>query len=114
MDVDLGPTAQLKVRLTPSARASLRQMARRRGTTMSAVLRELVIQSLAEPVAQEAPAQAGEALELQLHVLIAVEQVLALIESFLPEGPGAAARVQEEAALAAQRRLAGVVEGGQP
>ena len=50
--------------------------------------------------------------ELELHLLVAIEQVLALIESFLPEGPGAARGVLPAAVRAAQDRLDAAAEEG--
>ena len=50
--------------------------------------------------------------ELDLHLLVAIEQVLALMESFLPQGPGAARGVLPIAVRAAQDRLDAADEEG--
>ena len=50
--------------------------------------------------------------ELELHLLVAIEQVLALMESFLPQGPGAARGVLPIAVRAAQDRLDAADEEG--
>ena len=99
------------LRLPAGVLEQLASRASERGLTVTAVVRFLLADALAAP--QPAPAPVPRELrppELELHLLVAVEQVIALIESFLPQGKGAAAAVLAEAALAAQRRLAAIDE----
>ena len=99
------------VRFSESLWELVRSASRERGVAAAAVVRAAVADSLAAP--EPAPSATDQRLtapELELHLLIAVEQVIALIESILPEGEGAAGRVLAQAALAAQRRIAGEVD----
>ena len=97
---------EVLIRLPRELRSSVSDLAAVRGTSLAAAYRLLLDEALAARDKQATTARlvaAGQ--ELDLHVLIAVEQVIALMESFLPRGQGAARRVLPEAVLAAQRRL---------
>jgi hypothetical protein len=80
-----------------------------RGLSVSGLVRSLLADALSTPQpAPPAVPREHRSPELELHLLVAVEQVIALIESFLPQGKGAAEAVLAEAAIAAQRRLAAI------
>ena len=93
----------LYLRVTPEQANLLRERARRAGSSVAFAFREL-LQDQLEGRRDSSPLPAADP-ELQLHLLVAIEQVLLLVESILPEGPGAADKVLAEAAQAAQRRL---------
>lgn len=93
----------LHLRATEEQADLLRERARRAGSSLSSAFRTL-LQDQLEGRRSSSPSNLADQ-ELQLHLLVAVEQVLCLVESILPEGPGAAEKVLAEAAQAAQRRL---------
>jgi hypothetical protein len=107
------PKRMLHVRVEQSDYVRLQMLAQERRQSAAATLRSLLMTAMSSPSPTTRVTQSADGLELQLHVLVAVEQVIALIESFLPEGPGAAARTLEGAALSAQRRLAGELPGAE-
>ena len=80
------------------------------GIPMAPAIRRLIRESAFERPPASAPEPHTD-MELDIHLLVALEQVIALIESFLPEGSGAARRVLPEAVFAAQRRLAAADDG---
>jgi len=97
---------EVLIRLPRELRARVSDLATGRGTSLAAAYRLLLEEALAARARQVTKSRLVAAeQELDLHVLIAVEQVIALMESFLPRGQGAARRVLPEAVLAAQRRL---------
>jgi len=94
------------IRLPKAVRARIDELAMHVGMNQADVYRMLLDEGLAARARPAATPSLGTPdQELDLHVLIAVEQVIALMESFLPRGQGAARRVLPEAVLAAQRRL---------
>ena len=93
------------VRLPKAVRVRIDELATQLGMNQADVYRMLLDGGLAARARPVTPSLGTPEQELDLHVLIAVEQVIALIESFLPRGQGAARRVLPEAVLAAQRRL---------
>jgi len=97
---------EVLIRLPRELRTAVGELAGLQGKSLAATYRLLLDEALAAR-ARQATATGLVAVEqeLDLHVLIAVEQVIALMESFLPRGQGAARRVLPEAVLAAQRRL---------
>lgn len=94
------------VRLSEVEIAIARHQAAEREMTVAAWIRRLIRESDQAAVSRMSEKTDNSANELDIHLLVAVEQVIALIESFLPEGSGAARRLLPEAVLAAQRRLA--------
>ncbi len=102
----VAPFKEIHLRLTQEQKERLGEAARKRRTPLATTLRDLVDEALT-PDAEKAVTAMGEQ-ELVLHVLVAVEQVLLLVESILPEGPGAAEKVVADAAQAAQRRLSDI------
>ena len=82
-----------------------RRKARELDLPVAATIRRLIRESDQAPVKSVSNKFDNAAGELDLHLLVAIEQVLALMESFLPRGHGAARRVLPEAVLAAQRRI---------
>jgi hypothetical protein len=101
---------QVHVRLAPQELDLIEDVAEELGVPVSPAIRLLVglgIEARRAPVpVPTGPADTQAPTEMLLHLLVATEQVLALIESFLPEGPGAADAALPAAAFAAQRRLA--------
>lgn len=101
---------ELHIRLAPQEIDAVEDVARELGVPIAPTVRLLVglgIESRRRPAPTATEGRESErSTEMLLHLLVAVEQVLALIESFLPEGPGAADAARPAAALSAQRRLA--------
>ena len=100
----------IHVRLAPAELDIVEDLARELGTQIAPTARLLIglgIEARRKPAQPPpTPADSQPPTEMLLHLLVASEQVLALIESFLPEGPGAADAALPAAAFAAQRRLA--------
>ena len=110
-----GRNVSFHLRVPDHVWAEVRRRSAERGSPAASVVRSLLADALAAPEPPPAAVHPDASpAELQLHLLIAVEQVIALIESILPEGEGAAGRVLTPAALAAQRRIAGEVEVEEP
>jgi len=98
----------IHVRLAPAELDIVEDLARELGTQVAPTARLLIglgIEARRKP-APPPSADSQPPTEMLLHLLVASEQLLALIESFLPEGPGAADAALPAAAFAAQRRLA--------
>jgi hypothetical protein len=94
------------IRVDPDQLAGIRRLADELRIPDADLLRQLISEGMARQ--QNVPGSPAGRIgdhELDLHLLVAIEQVLALIESFLPQGPGAAHKVLPEAVHAAQRRL---------
>ena len=103
------PYSEFHIRLTPQEVDQVEEVAGELGVPIAPTVRLLVglgIESRKQPVRPTAASESQPSTEMLLHLLVAVEQVLALIESFLPEGPGAADAALPAAAMSAQRRLA--------
>jgi hypothetical protein len=93
----------------PTAKYSeLRALAAMRDVPLS----KLVLGLIDEALAPRPPVR-NSVDELAVHQLIAIEQVIALIESFLPRGQGAAGRLLERATEAARARLTPDIPEGQ-
>ena len=100
------------VRLDAAQRAQIRALADQARLPDAELIRGLIGAGIeARTQSDTSPAPSGND-EIQLHLLVAIEQVLALIESFLPEGPGAARGVLPAAVRAARDRLDGAEEQG--
>jgi hypothetical protein len=93
------------VRLSEIELEISRRKAREVGLPVAATIRRLIRESDQPAVKQMSNKFDNPTSEVDLHLLVAIEQVIALIETILPEGPGAARRALPEAVLAAQRRL---------
>lgn len=91
-------------RLAEGERAELRKVARQLHLSVSATMSLLIAEALQarRDKAAEGPSNPEE---LQLHVLVGVEQVIALIESIHPRGPGVASQLLPQALAAAKERV---------
>jgi hypothetical protein len=106
--------SQIHVRLTRLQHRALRQWAFERGVSMNAAARILIGQGVA-PVTPPAPGSAQTPTRsappprhdqtVELATLIAVEQILLLVQTFTAEGADKAARLLTQAGDAARRRL---------
>lgn len=101
---------EFHMRLTEAEVEIVRRKAADLSIPMAPAIRRLIRESAIEKPPVTAPGPYQD-MELDMHLLVALEQVIALIESFLPEGSGAARRVLPEAVMAAQRRLAAADDG---
>jgi hypothetical protein len=102
-----GPVRRFTVTLRAEDHAELQALASRRRVSRSQALRLAIRDAFAEhpataPTAEESAV--GE--ELALHNLVATEQVIKLLERFIPGGPAAAAEALPLAVGAAQVRIA--------
>ena len=95
---------RIAVSLARADLAELDQFAGRLRMTRSAAVRYAVRVAGGGDPHSDRPGGAGE--ELVLHNLVATEQVIKLLERFLPGGPAAAAEVLPLAVGAAQLRIA--------
>ena len=93
------------LRLSPREIEIVHRLAEESGLPVSPAIRRLIRESDQPAINQMSRKFDIPPNEVDLHLLVAIEQVLALMESFLPRGQGAASRVLPEAVLAAQRRL---------
>jgi hypothetical protein len=94
------------IRVDTDQLAGIRRLADELRLPDADLLRQLISEGMAgRQKVPVSPAGRPSDHELDLHLLVAIEQVIALIESFLPQGPGAAHKILPEAVLAAQRRL---------
>jgi hypothetical protein len=102
-----GPIKRFTVSLRAEDQLELRAFASQHRVSLSQAVRLAIRHAMADPPAASATAEetaAGE--ELALHNLVATEQVIKLLERFLPGGPAAAAEVLPLAIGAAQLRIA--------
>src|SRR5947209_9808297 len=103
------PVRQVYLRLSDEDLEFVHEVAAELGIPVASAMRRLLQAAATErrrpSVTGPAPASNGLGRELEIHLLVAIEQVIALIESFVPAGPGAAQRLLPEAVLAAQRRM---------
>jgi len=103
----------LHVRLSEAELVGVRSLVEELEVPVSGAVRLLLREALAaRSRPREAPEPAGAgADELNLHLLVAIEQVIGLIESFVPRGRGAAKALLPEAVAAAKERLDSYSEG---
>ena len=103
---------RLQVRLSHAERTELEVYARAESLTLAQAVRRLVRLGLHATHNNGArrrtrhDASTTLPTELLLHLLIAQEQVIKLVENITPRGPGSADELLVEAGQAAQRRLA--------
>jgi len=100
------PLTFMHLRLSAGEIEAARALAAELGIPVAPAVRRLIREAAAQR-RQPPPASPSTRVdtELNLHLLVAIEQVIALIESFVPGGPGTAQRLLPEAVLAAQRRM---------
>ena len=105
------PVTKVKVQLSASELATVDGLAAELRIPRATAARLLVADGAGARAAGRVGPRAGsQGPELELHLLVGIEQILALIESFLPEGPGAARGVLPAAVRAARDRLDGAEE----
>lgn len=100
-----GNAGHLNLRLPASRHQDLRVIAERSGITLTAAARVLILEALdrrQSPSASDDASADDTVTELLMHVLVAVEQVIRLMESVTA---GSADELLGEASRAAQRRL---------
>lgn len=103
---------KIKVRLTTEELAVVDRAAADLRIPRATAARLLIADGASARAAGEAGQRGrSDSQELELHLLVGIEQVIALIESFLPQGPGAARRVLPEAVRAARERLDAADDG---
>ena len=81
--------------------ATFVSMARHRNLPLATV----ILQLAEEGIAARRQGRSQTIDEMALHNLVASEQIIALLESFMPRGQGAAGRLLERALIAARSRL---------
>jgi hypothetical protein len=94
----------LRARVTPEHGVALRAAARRRGLSISQLLRSLVARELAE-ADTALGSMPDESTIREMAILVAVELVLKLQEASIPGGVSLSRRLLEDAARAAIARI---------
>ena len=98
----------VRFRVPDELHARLRAYADSRDLCLSSAVRRLVQAGIRQHQAEE------RLLSITLATLVACEQTLLLLETFMPDGKARAARLEEAAVLAAQLRLAQVATPEEP
>ena len=104
---------QIHLRLTATQHQRLRSAARSLQLPVSAAAGVLIDEAIEARRLKNAMPPADPE-ELQLHLLVAVEQLIALMESIHPKGPGIAKQMMAQALEAARDRVAPRDEQAQP
>jgi hypothetical protein len=108
-----GDAGHLNLRLPATQHSDLKNIAERSGITMTAAARVLILEALdarRKPAVSDADPTDDTRTELLMHVLIAIEQVIRLLESVTARS---AVEVLGEATRAAQCRLS-LSQGQEP
>ena len=103
---DSAAARRFTVSLQPDDHTELAGLALRLRVSRSEALRRAIRDRLAETPEPDAANDTSMAEELALHNLVATEQVIRLLERFLPGGTAASAEVLPAAIGAAQVRIA--------
>jgi hypothetical protein len=113
-------TKRIVVALGDEDRADLEAIARKGRISLNEAMRQAIRSVASKPAPPpakrpepEPTEDAGSSLEIAVHSLVAVQQLIILMETLLPEGPGAANRVLGQAAAAVQQRLKGIPDDTQ-
>ena len=94
---------ELHIRVTDAQHRTLQRLSRQMHQPIAGVVTLLVEEAMATRRNKDAEPRDPE--ELDIQILVAVEQVIALVESIHPRGPGIAAQYFSHAANAARARL---------